>query len=599
MATMTITGTFREFDDEPAEVQPLSIRANARVVDLAGNVIFERDTIDVAAGTFSYDCPAPGDGIEPAVFGYIVTGFVDGEWVTWQIPAAAGAVDLTDFTETTPIPVATAETIIAAAVAEHSADTTDVHGIPDTTQLATTADLAAAVADLVSSGDLTAAINALVDAAPGALDTLNELSAALGDDADFAATITTALATETAQRTAADDGLAVDLDDGLAGKVDEPNLTAWPMWVYGNSYADVVAKPYYTLGGHYLQQVQAELGAGALTSYAISGTQIIDVCGGLVNDNKITGSTGQTAGALWPSTSGRSGLVVLEAVVNDIVAFLTATGYTPVAITNANTQYVDGVRSMYRHALALMSSESRIEAGNAVLTGTWATIASTAYSGGSIRRSNAVGSKAAFTVTPPQTGPLAGKVFLIGAKVNPATATLTQMTVDVDGANAFTYTANQWEAGRPTASAYDCIAISVPVDGNAHTVNVTHTGTAGQWIYADALIVPSEDPNPIAVMGGEHPIKVGVWNAAQVAAYKANQAKLLPVIKAVVAEFPNALYVPSTITPNGLYSADGVHPNDRGQAQRAADLKASVRTIKARLDSRALAVAADASFGIV
>jgi len=39
-----------------------------------------------------------------------------------------------------------------------------------------------------------AAIAALVAAAPGALDTLNELAAALGDDANFAATVTTALA---------------------------------------------------------------------------------------------------------------------------------------------------------------------------------------------------------------------------------------------------------------------------------------------------------------------------------------------------------------------------------------------------------------------
>jgi hypothetical protein len=38
-----------------------------------------------------------------------------------------------------------------------------------------------------------AAINALVDSAPGTLDTLNELAAALGDDPNFATTITNAL----------------------------------------------------------------------------------------------------------------------------------------------------------------------------------------------------------------------------------------------------------------------------------------------------------------------------------------------------------------------------------------------------------------------
>lgn len=39
-----------------------------------------------------------------------------------------------------------------------------------------------------------AAVAALVDSSPGALDTLNELAAALGDDANFASTMTTSLA---------------------------------------------------------------------------------------------------------------------------------------------------------------------------------------------------------------------------------------------------------------------------------------------------------------------------------------------------------------------------------------------------------------------
>jgi hypothetical protein len=52
---------------------------------------------------------------------------------------------------------------------------------PNTTQVATTAFVQAAV-------------SGVIDAAPGALDTLNELAAALGDDASFASTVTTALA---------------------------------------------------------------------------------------------------------------------------------------------------------------------------------------------------------------------------------------------------------------------------------------------------------------------------------------------------------------------------------------------------------------------
>ena len=47
---------------------------------------------------------------------------------------------------------------------------------------------------IATTGFVKIAVNNLVDSAPGALNTLNELAAALGDDANYAATITTALA---------------------------------------------------------------------------------------------------------------------------------------------------------------------------------------------------------------------------------------------------------------------------------------------------------------------------------------------------------------------------------------------------------------------
>lgn len=44
------------------------------------------------------------------------------------------------------------------------------------------------------SDNIAAAVSALIDGAPGALDTLNELAAALNDNASFSSTVTTALA---------------------------------------------------------------------------------------------------------------------------------------------------------------------------------------------------------------------------------------------------------------------------------------------------------------------------------------------------------------------------------------------------------------------
>ena len=108
------------------------------------------------------------------------------------------------------------------AVTTHQADTTNVHGISDTSLLATTADVAAvtkttlglgnvdntadaskpvstaqssaiATAKAEAIADATSQVNALLTGAPAALNTLDELAAALGDDANFAASVTTSL----------------------------------------------------------------------------------------------------------------------------------------------------------------------------------------------------------------------------------------------------------------------------------------------------------------------------------------------------------------------------------------------------------------------
>jgi hypothetical protein len=75
----------------------------------------------------------------------------------------------------------------AGAVSAHSSDTTNIHGIADTADLATKA---------YADNAATAAAAAIVDAAPATLDTLNELAAAINDDASFASTVTTALGTK-------------------------------------------------------------------------------------------------------------------------------------------------------------------------------------------------------------------------------------------------------------------------------------------------------------------------------------------------------------------------------------------------------------------
>jgi hypothetical protein len=102
-----------------------------------------------------------------------------------------------------------------------------------------------------SPADIATAISNLVDSSPGALDTLNELAAALGDDANFAATMNAALAAR-AQLAAAQSftkaqrGAVVALADGA---------TITPDFALANNYS-------VTLGGNRTLAAPTNLVAG-------------------------------------------------------------------------------------------------------------------------------------------------------------------------------------------------------------------------------------------------------------------------------------------------------------------------------------------------
>ena len=71
---------------------------------------------------------------------------------------------------------------------------------------------------------VSAAVAALIDSAPEALDTLNELAAALGDDASFASSVTSALATKAdSEHTHAISDIT-DLSTTLAGLVSSTDV---------------------------------------------------------------------------------------------------------------------------------------------------------------------------------------------------------------------------------------------------------------------------------------------------------------------------------------------------------------------------------------
>jgi hypothetical protein len=178
---------------------------SANPVMAAGELGYETDTAKTKVGDGStvwtalvYAGVNQAD-IEAAVAN--VVAFAPGTLDTLnELAAAIGDDD--SFVDTVAANIATAEGNAASysddAVSTHSGTTTSIHGIPDTSILETTtgsqSKANAAQANAQSYAD--SAISSLVDSSPGTLDTLNELAAALGDDPNFATTISGNIATK-------------------------------------------------------------------------------------------------------------------------------------------------------------------------------------------------------------------------------------------------------------------------------------------------------------------------------------------------------------------------------------------------------------------
>lgn len=386
------------------------------------------------------------------------------------------------------------------------------------------------------------------------------------------------------------------------------SLADLPIYLYGNSLAVLTGQTFYTLGKHYSQKVAAALRAQDPVSYAVGGRRILDVCSTLINGGALVGVTGQVAAGKWPGVSQRPGLVVIDSLQNDIphYAAMNVSPLVPVALPTANSNYINGIKSMFRTALALISSESRIEqdAGGVVRTGTWTPSVNAAYSNGGLHLTSTIGDNILYpAVTPPQSGPLAGKVFHLGYRLDGAVGVVSTVNVSIDGGGAVAYASVPWEAytnvgGASSTIIPDVQVITLPVDGAAHSVRFTQAGAAGQFMYSDAIIIPSINPYPIAVLEATQSPQVhaGVYGAGDVAVWVANRGQVQDAARQVVTEFPHAIWINDGRSPNAIYSGDGIHPNDRGMSQRAADLVYGVR--QALVDTQ-IKNLADSSFGVI
>jgi hypothetical protein len=113
-------------------------------------------------------------------------------------------------------------------LSSHSSDTTSVHGIADTSALETQtgAQAKADAAQTAAESYADTAVANLVDTAPSTLDTLNELAAALGDDSNFATTVSTSIGTKQDKSSA-----MVIVDNGSDANYARPTGVGAVYWI--------------------------------------------------------------------------------------------------------------------------------------------------------------------------------------------------------------------------------------------------------------------------------------------------------------------------------------------------------------------------------
>lgn len=178
----------------------------------------------------------------------------------------------------------------------------------NTTQIATTAFVQSATSSAVSN---------LIDSAPGALDTLNELAAAINDDANFASTITTA----------------------LSGK--EPTITSGTTSQYwrGDKSWQTLDKSSVGLGNVENTTLSTWAGSSSITTVGTigSGTWQGSSISTTYTDAKVTsvnGSTGAISGLATLASPSFTGTANAERLSVDSTAFID-TVTTTVSSTSA------------------------------------------------------------------------------------------------------------------------------------------------------------------------------------------------------------------------------------------------------------------------
>jgi dsDNA-binding SOS-regulon protein len=272
---------------------------------------------------------------------------------------------------------------------------------------------ASALTGLASETYVGTQISNLVDTAPETLNTLNELAAALGDDANFATTTATALGNKanTADLAAvATSGSYTDLSNKPTIPADVSNLTDTTNLLdhFSGAYADLSGKPTIPTNNTELSN-----GAGYITGYTVSEADVTGHQAALsITESQVSDLGAYITASSTDALTNKTGAISQWTNDSAYLTSFTETNDLSSAVTWANVPDVNITQgSVTQHQAALSITESQISDLGTYLTAetndlsaavTWANVPNA-----NITESSVTQHQAALSITESQISDLA------------------------------------------------------------------------------------------------------------------------------------------------------------------------------------------------
>ncbi len=362
-------------------------------------------------------------------------------------------------------------------------------------------------ADAATKGYVDTSISSLIDSAPGTLDTLNELAAALGDDPNFATTITNEIATKlplAGGTLTGDITLGANKATSTATPVTNDTLTR-------KGYVDTqdalkLSLTGGTMSGAIAMGTSKVTGLGDPTSAQDAATKTyvdtadalkLNLTGGTMTGNIVMGANKVTSSATPTTDDDLTRKAYVDSILGSATAAATSAAAALVSETNASTSEANAATSETNAAASASAASTSASnaASSASAASTSASNAATSETNAATSETNAAASEtaAATSASNAATSESNASASASSASTSESNAAASASAAATSASNAATSEGNAATSEANAAASYDAFddrylgskasAPTLDNDGNALLTGALYWNTSSNSLF--------------------------------------------------------------------------------------------------------------------